>query len=202
MVRGRPREFDPDDALEKAMRVFWEKGASGASMADLEAATDLAKPSLYACFGDKNALFAKALGRYHEEFGDPALRELACTAVPVDVALRRHLEAVADFVSDPDRPGGCFLVNCIIDRSNRPEAVQRIIEDVQRQQHDALAALLTRARDAGVVHGTCDVEALADFYAGQIAALAIMGRSGRDRSDMQRFIDTAMQALPLQQTGA
>ena len=62
---ARPRSFDPDEALDLARDVFWQKGFQGASLDDITAATGLNKPSLYAAFGDKNALFLKVLDRYH-----------------------------------------------------------------------------------------------------------------------------------------
>ena len=62
---ARPRSFDPDEALDLARDVFWQKGFQGTSLDDVTAATGLAKPSLYAAFGDKNALFLKVLDRYH-----------------------------------------------------------------------------------------------------------------------------------------
>ncbi len=73
---ARPRSFDPDEALDLARDVFWRKGLQGTSLDDITAATGLAKPSLYAAFGDKNALFLKVLDRYHERIVANAERVL------------------------------------------------------------------------------------------------------------------------------
>jgi AcrR family transcriptional regulator len=108
--RGRPRRFDPEEALDAAMAVFWSHGFDATSMADLSAATGLNKPSLYAAFGDKAQLFRQALERYAKTQAEPHLRALE-REPDVRAAIGAFLASLADVLADPAKPGGCFIVN-------------------------------------------------------------------------------------------
>src|SRR5262245_44852443 len=108
MKKGRPREFDADEALCKALRVFREKGYEGASLLDLTRAMGINRPSLYAAFGNKEALFRKAVDRYVDEHG-AALRE-ALAEPTARRAVERLLRATADALTVPRTPRGCLLV--------------------------------------------------------------------------------------------
>ena len=79
MPRGRPRKVDPEEALDASMLTFWKKGYEGTSLQDLCEATGMAKPGLYACFGNKDALFEKSLSHYFDNLAMPTLEELAAS---------------------------------------------------------------------------------------------------------------------------
>src|ERR1700686_3982772 len=106
-LRGRPRAFDPDTALEAALRVFWQKGYEGTALSALTAAMGINRPSIYATFGNKEALFRKALDRYSERmtnFTAEALKEPTARAVA-----ERLLVGTADLLSRPGNPKGCLV---------------------------------------------------------------------------------------------
>src|SRR6202011_2644122 len=105
---GRPRSFDVDKALEAATLVFWRKGYEGTSLSDLTKALGANRPSLYAAFGDKEALFRKALDRYLDGPAasiQEALQEPAARAV-----VERLLRGASDLNAGPRNPGGCLMV--------------------------------------------------------------------------------------------
>src|SRR5271155_6014416 len=105
---GRPRSFDIDSALDRALQVFWRKGYEGASLSDLTKAVGVNRPSLYAAFGDKKALFRKALDRYltgPAAYTQEALKEPTARAV-----IERLLQGAADLNAGPRNPGGCLMV--------------------------------------------------------------------------------------------
>jgi AcrR family transcriptional regulator len=105
---GRPRSFDIDRALDRALAVFWRKGYEGASLSDLTKAVGVNRPSLYAAFGDKEALFRKALDRYLKgpaAYTQEALREPTARAV-----VERLLVGAADLNTARRNPGGCLMV--------------------------------------------------------------------------------------------
>src|SRR3982074_3060381 len=108
MAMGRPREFDPDQALDIALQVFWRRGYEGASMADLTEAMGITKPSLYAAFGNKEELFRKALDRYVD--GPGGYVQVALAKPTAREVVEHLLLEAADAVTDPNNPPGCLAV--------------------------------------------------------------------------------------------
>src|SRR5207302_2019411 len=108
--RGRPRSFDTATVLDRALEVFWKHGFQSASLLELTEATGLSKPSLYAAFGDKESLYLKALDRY-------VSTRIAQHAAILDTeqngrrAVEEFLRSIANMLSDPTLPGGCFIIN-------------------------------------------------------------------------------------------
>src|ERR1700682_5715396 len=105
---GRPRSFDIDGALDRALRVFWRKGYEGASLSDLTRAVGINRPSLYAAFGDKETLFRKALDRYAE--GPVAYVREALKQPRARSVAQTLLRGTADLLTDPHHPSGCLMV--------------------------------------------------------------------------------------------
>lgn len=196
MARGRPRKTDPKLALEAAMQLFWEKGYEGTSMNDLVAATGMAKPGLYATFGDKEALYGKALSHYFHELGAPLIEDLTCSEEPIEVVVRRFLEKVAEGVIGKHCPKGCFVANSVVESSSGSTGLQEMARDFDAKRRAVFVRRFKKAKAAGELPAEADEKALAEFYAGQALALAVMGRAGASRKSLQRFIDTAMTVLP------
>ena len=198
MARGRPRKTDPNSALDTSMKVFWEKGFEGTSMNDLAIATGMAKPGLYATFGDKETLYTKALTHYFNELGLPLLHDLVQSPDPLEVAVRRFLDAVAASAVDKTSPGGCFVVNSVIECANRPAPLDDLARGFDAKRRAAFIDRFRSAKRQGEIPADADARALAEFFAGQALALAIMGRAGADRKALGRFIDIAMKVIPVE----
>ena len=178
---ARPREFDGDVALERAMQAFWAKGYKATSLDDLCGATGLSRSSLYSAFGGKRALLHQSLARYEEQ---GVARIAAALARPLPIR-----DAIADFVGELiDRiiagPGraGCFIGNCAAELSGHDRAtVQRVRQSLARIEttfRDALA----RAQQRGEIAATADVESLARFLVSSIQGLRLMGKANPDRA--------------------
>ena len=105
---GRPRAFDLDEALDKAMKVFWQKGYEGSSLSDLTEAMGINRPSLYAAYGNKEELFRKALDRYGE--GPASYLKKALEEPTARQVIEKLLEAGIDLLSDPSTPHGCLVL--------------------------------------------------------------------------------------------
>ncbi|TQV75826.1 TetR/AcrR family transcriptional regulator [Denitrobaculum tricleocarpae] len=193
--RGRPRKSDPDEVLDKAMALFWEQGFEGTSMNDLASATGMAKPGLYATFGDKEALYAKAITRYFDQ-SEPVFDEIFNTPGPVKDFLRRYLETIAASLNKEDCPSGCFMVNSMIDCASQPSSLESLGRDFHKKRQAALLKRVREAQKQGELSDETDPKALADFFAGQSLALGVMARSGADKKALQSFIDVAMTVLP------
>ena len=136
---ARPRSFDPDEVLDLARDVFWEKGFQGTSLDDITAATGLAKPSLYAAFGDKNALFLNILDRYHARLIANAERVIN-DGPSAREAILRWLNGFVPFCSGVKGSRGCLSVNTSADSVFAQKDVRTRIEGFNR----GLEALLRK----------------------------------------------------------
>lgn len=139
---GRPREFDPEIALNAAMQAFWAKGYEATSLADLMKATGLHKGSLYQAFGDKHALFIQALKRYLSGMRRMKNELLAKADTPLD-GIRAVLHGMIEIADDDySCPKGCLAINSLVELAPHDSEVQAIMEDhVQRMRSDFIEAV-------------------------------------------------------------
>ena len=109
--RGRPKVFDRDAALDKAMKLFWQHGYEATSLADLVEATGAKAPTLYAEFTNKEGLFRAVLDRYIDRFAAKHEAQLFCEEKSVESALADYFAAIANCFTSKDTPAGCFMIN-------------------------------------------------------------------------------------------
>lgn len=192
--KGRPREFCTQDALAKALGVFWSKGYDGASMADLTEAMGITKPSLYAAFGNKESLFHKALDLYEAEkleYMRAALRQPTARAVAEHI-LRGAVEAQTSTCD----PKGCLGV---ISATACSAEATSIKADVMKRRASSQAALLDRFRDAqaqGDLPAHVDAESLAQYLFAILQGMAVQAGAGATRADLDRVVDTSLLMWP------
>ena len=191
---ARPREFDVDTALERAMQAFWAKGYESTSLDDLCEATGLGRSSLYAAFGDKRQLYLRALGRYEDSAAE---RIVAALARPIPV--RRAIAAfvgrlIEDIVAGPGRRG-CFIGNCAaeLSRADRGAAarVRGSLERVEVAFRDGLA----RGKKRGEIAASANVEALARFLTAGIQGLRLVGKAKPERKVLDDIAKTMLRCL-------
>jgi AcrR family transcriptional regulator len=191
--RGRPREFDRDQALARAMEVFWSKGYEGASLADLTKAMGINPPSLYAAFGDKENLFIEAVQRYHENVrqscpyaGEPTARD----------AVERLLTELATLFTDRSHPAGCLAVMAMITSSTSSARLQKMLADERAQARGRLRERIHLGLKEGDLPAGTDVAALTDFYIAVINGMSLQAREGASRKSVLAMVETAMRAWP------
>jgi len=198
MTRGRPRTFDPDAALDAAMRVFWSHGYAGASLAELTAATGLSKPSLYAAFGPKEQVYLKALERYAALAG---ARHAALLEAEPDLrrALGSYLRSMAEMDTCREQPGGCFLVTGAAGcgGGKLPEAVEQALVAACAGARGVLERRFAAARAAGQLPAGADPAVLADLFATLLFGMALRAKSGASRDNLEAVIEAALGALPV-----
>lgn len=195
--RGRPRTFDIDHALDRAVEVFWKHGYQDASLHELTDAMGLSKPSLYAAFGDKEALYLKALERYVSLLVE---RHAACLDEEPDGrrAVEAFLRSLAAMLVDPTLPGGCFIINGTADCGGAytPEAVEQALRQALQGSESLLLARLQQAQRDGQLPAGSAVDSLAELFASLIAGLAVLAKSGAPAAKLVRVIDAAMVLWP------
>ena len=196
-AKGRPRQFDIDDVLDKALRVFWRQGFQGASLSDLLEATSLSKPSLYLAFGDKESLYLRCLDLYTSRLAATQLQELEGQK-DARTAVEDLLRTMAQLQSDPALPGGCLVVNGTADCGNpgTPPAVEAALRRAAAGTTERLLKRLQRAeRDGQLPLGT-DAKHLASLFGAVLDATALMGKAGAPRKQIDQVVEGAMMVWP------
>ena len=191
--RGRPRSFDREQALERAMDVFWRKGFEGASLADLTEAMGINPPSLYAAFGDKEHLFMEALGRYQAKRGDSCPYAEEPTA---EGAIRRLLTYMAEDLTSSAHPRGCMMVMAAATSTGSSPEMQAALAKRRGESRTAIRQRLEQGVKEGELAPGTDAAGLADFYLTIITGMALQARDGASRKSLMATVEAAMRAWP------
>lgn len=193
--RGRPRAFDPDRALHKATEVFWDLGYNGASLEDLSGAMKLNRPSVYAAFGDKRALYLKTLDDYRA-MGRDAMRQALSYELPFAEALRRVYDrAILIYVAGRKGPAGCFLIGTAATEAVHDDEIRKVFAAGLHELDDQLEARIRYAIKRGDLKTSVDPAALARIACGIMNSLAVRARAGDSRSVLNATADAAVSVI-------
>ncbi|MBP1628033.1 MAG: TetR family transcriptional regulator [Holophagaceae bacterium] len=190
---GRPKAFEVDEALDRAMAVFWAKGFEAATIQDLVEATGVQRQSLYATFGDKRQLFLKALDRYRLQRGQIRAALLEEDA-PVRVLLGRLLRGVLETLESQGRRG-CMMVNTASDALQLEAEMVALVETNIQDLKASLAICLRRAQARGELGGHQDPEALACFFVNALYGLNTLGKVVKDRDTLDAIVKVTLAVL-------
>ncbi|WP_454648593.1 TetR/AcrR family transcriptional regulator [Bradyrhizobium liaoningense] len=196
MGMGRPREFDAEMALDRAMEVFWRHGYEGATIAQLTEAMGINPPSLYACFGNKEGLLKAALDRY-TKLRNIWMDEVVAAPTARAVA-ERMLMGIADKQTDPANPPGCLLVQGGVACGTGSENVPFELAARRGQNEDQLRERFIRAKAEGDLKPTSDPAALARYVSAVSVGMGVMASSGADREALRQVASVAVQAVEAQ----
>lgn len=189
MPRGRPREFDADVAIERAMDVFWSCGYHGTSLPDLLEATRLSRGSLYSAFGDKHGLFLRALDRYI----DDALARLDLELDPKRKALdglRACLEGYVERTSGARGRRGCLVVATAMELAAQDNEVALRIRRFFKGMERHFTAALTRAQAEGDLTGSVAPSVAARLLLCLLEGMRVVGKTGADRNASRAAVTT------------
>jgi AcrR family transcriptional regulator len=187
--RGRPRSFDKDRALDVALRVFWEKGYEGASLSDLTQAMGINRPSLYAAFGDKEALFRQVLERYEQ--GPVAYMKLALDEPTARGTVERLLQGTVAALTRPHSPHGCLYVQGALACGEQGGVMRKELAGRRAAAELALRKRLKKAMDEGDLPASVDPVDLARFYMAVMHGMSVQAAGGASRAAGRRGRDSA-----------
>jgi AcrR family transcriptional regulator len=191
--RGRPRSFDREQALERAMEVFWSKGFEGASLMDLTVAMGISPPSLYAAFGDKEQLFLEAMERYQKRAGESCPY---CDEKTARGALEKLLLYMAHELTSAEHPRGCLMALAAATSTSASERLKDALAAKRMASRLRLKSRIERGMKEGDVPAGTDAAALADFYSTVMAGMSLQARDGVTRKSLLATVRNAMALFP------
>lgn len=190
----RPKEFDPDAALDRAMDLFWRQGYDGTSLGDLLEHMQISRQSLYDTFGDKHRLFLAVMDRYQERTLDMLSQRLHGPDVGLD-AIREHFERSYDFLFADRERGACLMANTSLELGLLDDDARDRVRRHLKSLENAFLNAVRNAIDRGEVSSDRDARALARFLTSSFHGLGIMARGGASKRALRDVIDVTLDAL-------
>jgi AcrR family transcriptional regulator len=194
-ARGRPRSYDPDLALQRATETFWKTGYAGTSLDELAAAMSMNRPSLYAAFGDKRALYLQALNRYWDR-GLKGMDEALRPEMPLAQTLYRLYElALGLYFPHKGRSRGCFGIGTALTEAVEDPLIRDAFVNGLRRIHAGFESCISRAKSRGELAENADVETLAGLASAVLSSLAVRSRAGMPRESLEKFAQASARAI-------
>ena len=191
---ARCKEFDRDEALHKAMEVFWSRGYEAASVGELVKQMGINRQSLYDTFGDKHSLYLAALDHYREVEGRKMF-ELLERPGPVKRALRQLFEGVVESSLGAGERRGCFLGTATSELAGRCRATAEKACGSMAAAEEALYRALLRGKKGGEIGGGRDLRAVARFLYSSLQGLQLMSKATRDRKTLEDVVRVTLSVL-------
>lgn len=189
--RGRPKCFNAQQALEKAMLMFWQYGYEATSISDLTKALGITAPSLYSTFGDKADLFEKCLDFYieHEACAiDQIFMQAKTSKIAIELYFRENLNRLVQ----ANKPKGCMLVVATMNCSDSNQSIQKQLLLKRNQSKEKIYARLKQGQIQGEIPETVDLKVMTDFYVTLLQGMTIQARDGADQKQLAGVVDMAM----------
>jgi AcrR family transcriptional regulator len=194
VCKGRPREFDVEEALAAALRVFWTKGYEGASLTDLTDAMGITRPSLYAAFGNKEALFRKALDLYERE--KLSYVEEALSAPTSRQVAERLLRGALAMQTSDCNPKGCMRVMSTMSCGPEDSSIRADLMARRQSSQRALCERLERAKAEGDLPRGTDVDGLCAYLVAILQGMALQAGAGAGKEQLEGLVETSLAMWP------
>ncbi|KAB2346411.1 TetR/AcrR family transcriptional regulator [Actinomadura rudentiformis] len=197
-MTGRPREFDVDERLDRALEVFWRQGYEGTALSDLTKAMGINKPSLYAAYGNKDALFIKVLDRYATGPANYATKAMAepTARATAETLMRGAIELTTS------APGGCLFVQGALATGQQGAAARKELTARRQAGHAALRARFERAQAEGDLPPDADPNALSRLIWATTNGLSVQATSGATAEELHQAVDLLLTTWPLAGVGS
>jgi AcrR family transcriptional regulator len=192
--RGRPRAYQPDVALGKALDLFRKGGFAATSLDDLSEATGMNRPSLYGAFGDKRELYIKSYQRYRDD-ARAATVEIFREDIPIRKRLSRIYAAALDIYFDGESPRGCFTVMTAGSEAVGDPDIRAMVLDALVELDKAFAACFRRAKEKGELPPSADAQTLGLLASATLHTLALRARAGVPRKELEAMLKGAIDVV-------
>jgi len=194
--RGRPKVFDREDALDKAMTLFWQHGYEGTSLSHLVAATGAKAPTLYAEFTNKEGLFRAVLEHYITRFTDQYEICLFGESGSVTEVLEIFLTAIAKCFTAEGTPSGCFIVSTSSGLGASSQDIADTIKARHAMQDESLTRFLRERQQQGELPERCDTDSVAKYLSCIIRGMSVSARDGAGSEELLSLVTTTIKLLP------
>ena len=193
--RGRPRAYQPEIALGKALDLFRKDGFAATSLDDLSAATGMNRPSLYGAFGDKRELYIKSYRRYRED-ARAAMADIFRAELPIRKRLQRIYAVALDiYLSGEAGPRGCFTVMTAASEAVHDPDIRAMVLEGFAELDKAFAACFRMAKERGELPGSADPVVLAQLASATIHSIAIRARAQTPRRELEAIVEGALDVM-------
>lgn len=191
MQMGRPRAFDRDLAVDKAMLLFWRHGFDSTPLSQLKVELGISSASFYAAFGSKESLFREAVDRYIDSYGK-ASAPLWNTSISPIQALEQALNDSAQMQTDRSHPLGCLLVISATTTAAENEHLQELLQKARARIRGGVKTCLVRAKTAGELNDFIDIDAMSEIVCAFLFGITTQARDGTSLKDMEKAIKGVM----------
>jgi AcrR family transcriptional regulator len=192
--RGRPRAYEPDVALGKALDLFRKEGFAATSLDDLSAATGMNRPSLYGAFGDKRALYIKSYRRYRDD-ARAAMLDIFRSEMPIRKRLARIYAVALDIYLAGESPRGCFTVMTAASEAVFDPEIRAMVLEGFGELDKAFAACFRQAKEKGELSEAADPMVLSQLASATITSIAVRARAGVPRKELEAIVKGAIDVM-------
>ena len=190
----RPKEFERDVVLEKAMELFWQKGYEATSVQDLVQHMGINRGSLYDTFQDKHHLFLAAVSHYHDTVVKDAIARLEAPTAAKQ-AIIDHFDRMVDCMMGDEAQRGCLMTNTIVELAAHHPDIAAQLQMSLRRIEQAFRTVLARAQAAGEVSSEQDASDLARYLVCCIQGLRVMCKTHVNREQFQATVNIMLSVL-------
>lgn len=194
MARGRPRQFDEDEALTGAMLLFWEKGLSATSLDDLAIAMNMNRPSIYNAFGNKDAIYRKSLARFCDQL-DKGIQETLDASTLVDVGLNAFFEQAIEVYCGSNPQMGCLMICTAPSEAVSNPEVGKDLKDLISRLDIGLSQRLARAQRNGEISVDLQPKLTAKLLQATLQTIALRARTGEPKASLRKLARYAVKTL-------
>ena len=191
---ARPSQFVRNEALEKSMYLFWDKGYCNTSLQQLSAGMDMRPGSLYATFKNKRTLFLEALQLYFER-SSKAFNERLNSQLSAIASLHYFFAQLVDDLAKDDTGRGCLMINTATELADQDDEIRKILDDMFARHEQVFFATLQQAQYEGDLAAGKDPRALAQFLLMTVRGMRVYSQTRHSRAEFQQLADTALTTL-------